>query len=85
MRAKIRNFAAARHERLRPPAAGEKSDFSSEKVRSRDADIFSGKKPAGGPFHVMVMQIHARTGRGTVKGVEKMLAKVPWGLQEVSL
>ena len=51
-------------------------------MRFYDFDIFSGKKPAGTSFHVLVMQAHARTGAHTVPDVEEMLHKVRWGLRE---
>ena len=81
----MRNFPAARHMSTLGARRREESDFSSQKVRSRDSDIFSGKKPVGTSFHVIVMQVHARKGRGTVQGLEEMLHKVPWGLEEVDL
>ena len=34
---------------------------------------------------MILMKVHARTGRVAVAGLEKMLAKVPWLLGEVSL
>ena len=33
----------------------------------------------------MLMQVHARTGPAAVEVHEKMLTKVPWVLEEVSL
>ena len=62
-----------------------KSDVSGGKRRFFDPDIFSEKKPAGTSFHVIVMLVHARKGRGTVQGLEEKRAKVPWVLEEVSL
>ena len=47
--------------------------------------FFRKKKPAGTSFHVIVMLVHARKGRGTVQGLEEKRAKVPWVLEEVSL
>ena len=54
-------------------------------MRFYDFDFFSKKKPVGSSFHVYVMQAHARKGPVAVAGVEKMLAKVPWALGDVSL
>ena len=59
--------------------------FPGGERRFCDPDIFSGKKQAGTSFHVIVMLVHARKGRGTVQGLEEKRAKVPWVLEEVSL
>ena len=67
------------------PRAAEKKEFSRRILRSRDPDIFLRKKMVGRSFHVILMKVHARTGRVAVAGLEKMLAKVPWLLGEVSL
>ena len=66
-------------------APRKKNAFSRGILRSRDPDIFLRKKLVGRSFHVYVMQAHARKGPVAVAGVEKMLAKVPWLLGEVSL
>ena len=50
-----------------------------------DFEIFSGKKPVGGSFHVYLMKVHARTRWVNVPDLEKMLHKVRWALGEVSL
>ena len=54
-------------------------------MRFCDFDIFSKKKPVGSSFHVYVMQVHARTRWVSVADLEKMLGKVRWALEEVSL
>ena len=66
-------------------AREKKVTFPGGDMRFYDFDMFSGKKPAGTSFHVLVMQAHARTGAHTVPDVEEMLHKVRWGLREVSL
>ena len=82
MRAKMQFFSLA----LRGVGARrEKMSFLVGRGRSDRKNIFSEKKPAGSSFHVVGMQAQARTGRLAVADVEKMLAKVPWLLEEVSL
>ena len=68
-----------------PRAAEKKSRFLGDKGRFCDFDFFSEKKPVGGSFHVILMQVHARTEWVNVPDLEKMLHKVPWALEEVSL
>ena len=67
-------------------ASGErKRAFQWCEVRFRDFDVGSRKKPAGCSFHVMVMEDPSRTECVGMASVEKMLAKVHWPLEEVSL
>ena len=81
MRAKPPSFSALRGVAV----PGQKKVLSMGNVmRFHDFSTFSEKQPAGSSFHVYVMQAHARKGPVAVAGVEKMLAKVPWGLGEVS-
>ena len=54
-------------------------------LRSRDPDIFLRKKMVGRSFHVILMNVHARTEPVAVAGIEKMLNKVLWLLGDVDL
>ena len=62
MRAKTRNFAAARPGLHSRAARAKKITFPSGAVRSDASDIFLEKKPVGTSFHVLVMQAHAKKG-----------------------
>ena len=66
-------------------APRKKNAFSRGILRSRDPDIFLRKKMVGKSFQVILMKLHARTGPVAVADLEKMLAKVVWLLEDVSL
>ena len=65
--------------------AAKKVTFPQGEGRFCDPELFSDKKPVGSSFHVILMQVHDRTGPVAVAGLEKMLAKVPWALGDVDL